>query len=245
MKKLVAAVTTAGLLVTGTAGVAYAADSGTQAPAKSAPAGPGRRVIGAAVGIAADTIGIDRAELVKDVRDGKSVADVAKAHNVDPKAVVDALVAAGDKRVDTAVTSGRIDADRAATIKDRLPQRVEKLVDGQLKGKLQRRVARVKLRRHARRAGIKVAAATIGVSAQDLVTAVKGGSSVADVAKAHDVDAKTVVDAVVAAAGKKLDAAVANGKVDADRAAKIKDRLTERVTKAVDRTPKDRTGTGS
>ncbi len=228
IRKLVAAVTTAGLLVTGTAGVAYAADSGTDAPATNAPAAHGRRLIGAAVGVAADAIGIDRADLVKDVRDGKSVADIAKAHNVDPKSVVDALVAAGSKRVDTAVSNDRIDADRAAKIKEKLPQRAEKLVDGQLKGKLHRRVQRVKMRRHARRGGIKVAAETIGVSAQDLVTAIRGGSSVADVAKAHNVDPKTVVDAVVAAAGKKLDQAVANGKLDADRAAKIKDQLTAR-----------------
>ena len=43
---------------------------------------------------------------------------------------------------------------------------------------------------------------------------------------------------MVSAAGTKLDAAVANGKLDADRAAKIKDRLPERVTNAVNRTPK-------
>lgn len=239
-----AAVTTAGLLVTGTAGVAYAADSGSNPPAPTEQ-GAGHRRAGAVAGVAAKAIGIDRAELVKGVRDGKSVADIANDHGVDAKTVEDALVTAGTKRVDTAVSNGRIDADRAAAIKGKLPQRAEKLVETPLKGKLHRAVARVKLRRHARRAAFAVAAETIGVSAKDLLTAVKGGMSVAAVAQQHGVEPQAVVDAVVNAADKKLDTAVTNGKLDADRAAKIKDRLPERVTNAVNRTPKARATTGS
>src|SRR4051812_39056026 len=238
MKKLIAAVTTAGLLVTGTASVASAADGGSGAAAKTEQEGPRHRRAGAVVGVAATAIGIDRAELVKGVRDGKSVADIAKEHGVEAKTVEDALVAAGTKRVDTAVSNGRIDADRAATIKEKLQSRAEKLVETPLKSKLHRRAVRVKLRRHARRAGFKVAADTIGVSAKDLLAAVKGGSSIATVAQQHSVMPQAVVDAVVSAARTKLDAAVVNGKLDADRAATIKDRLPERVTNAVNRTPK-------
>jgi transposase-like protein len=238
MKKLIAAVTTAGLLVTGTASVADAADGGSGTAAKTEQGVRHHRRAGAIVGVAATAIGIDRAELVQGVRDGKSVADIAKEHGVEAKTVEDALVAAGTKRVDTAVANGRVDADRAATIKGKLPPRAEKLVETPLKGKLHRTVARMKLRRHARRAGFKVAAETIGVSAKDLLAAVKGGSSIATVAQQHNVTPQAVVDAVVNAAGTKLDAAVANGKLDADRAATIKDRLPERVTNAVNRTPK-------
>jgi transposase-like protein len=244
VKRGLAAVTTAGLLVSGTAGVAYAADSGSNPPAPTEQRA-GHRRAGAVVGVAAKAIGIDRADLVAGVRDGKSVADIAKDHGVDAKTVEDALVAAATLRVDTAVSNGRIDADRAAAIKGTLPVRAEKLVETPLQGKLHRAVARVKLRRHARRAGFAVAAETIGVAAKDLLTAVKGGTSVAAVAQQHGVEPQAVIDAVVNAAGKKLDRAVANGKLDADRAAKIKDRLTERVTNAVNRTPKARAATGS
>src|SRR4051812_7792396 len=240
MKKLIAAVTTAGLLVTGTASVASAADGGSGAPAKTEQGGPRHRRAGAIVAVAATAIGIDRAELVKGVRDGKSVADIAEDHGVEAKTVEDALVAAGSKRIDTAVSNGRIDADRAATIKEKLPQRAEKLVETPLKGKLHRAVARVKLRRHARRAGFRIAAETIGVAPKDLAAAVKGGTSIATVAQQHQVEPQAVVAAVLSAAGEKLDAAVAKGRLDADRAAKIKDRLTERITNAINRTPRDR-----
>jgi transposase-like protein len=245
MKRALAVVTTAGLLVTGTAGVAYAADSGANSPAPTGQGAQHHRRAGAVVGVAAKAIGIDRAELVQGVRDGKTVADIAKDHGVEAKTVEDALVAAGTKRVDTAVSNGRLDADRAATITDKLRDRAEKLVETPLPGKLHRAVARAKLRRHARRAGFRIAAETIGVSAKDLAATVKGGTSIAAVAQQHQVEPQAVVDAVVSAAGKKLDEAVAKGRLDADRAAKIKDRLTERVTNAVNRTPKDRTATGS
>jgi hypothetical protein len=244
-KRALAVVTTAGLLVTGTAGVASAAEGGSTGSAPTEQGAQRHHRVGAVVGVAAKAIGIDRAELVAGVRDGKSLADIAGEHDVEAKTVEDALVAAGSKRVDTAVANGRIDADRATTIKDKLPARAEKLVETPLKGKLRRAAARVKLRRHARRAGFRIAAETIGLSAKDLLAAVKGGSSIAAVAQQHQVEPEAVVDAVVGAASTKLDAAVANGKLDAERAAKIKARLAERVTNAVNRTPKDRSATGS
>ena len=134
MKKLIAAVTTAGLLVVGTAGAAAAADSpttkapATEAPARRHPALRAHRVK-AALKIAATTIGIEPKALAQEIKDGKSVADVAKAHNVDPQKVIDALDAAAAKQIDDAVSSGKLQADRAAKLKDRLDQRIETLVN--------------------------------------------------------------------------------------------------------------------
>jgi uncharacterized protein (DUF433 family) len=229
MKKLIAAATVSGLLVTGGAGVAHAAD-GSAPPARTAE-GPRHRV-GAALGVAAEAIGIERAALVAALRDGKSVADVATAHDVEPQAVVDALVAAGNQRIDTAVTNGRIDADRAATIKERLPRRAERLVNGDV----ERRTARHKARRHARRGAFALAATTIGVEPKELAAQVRDGKSVADVARDHDVEPQAVVDAIVTAASERIDRAVAKGRIDADRAAQLKERVAARVADRIERT---------
>jgi transposase-like protein len=243
MKKLIAAVTTAGLLIVGTAGIAQAAESpgtssSTKAPA-SAAAGTGRRA--AALRLAASTIGIEPKALLEAIMGGQSVADVARSHNVDPQKVIDAVVTAADKKVDAAVAAGKIDATRAAELKDRIPQRVTKLANGNLKERGRHRVERATLRRHARRAGAVVAAGVIGIEPKALAEALKGGQSVADVARSHNVDPQKVIDAVVTAANKKVDAAVAAGKVKAERAAKLKDRLDERITKLVNATPRVRT----
>jgi hypothetical protein len=83
----------------------------------------------AAVGIAADTIGVSATALRAAIVSGKSVSEVATAHNVEPAAVVHALVTAGDARIDKAVSNGRLDATRAAKLKGRLPQLAQRFVD--------------------------------------------------------------------------------------------------------------------
>jgi transposase-like protein len=238
MKKLIAAVTTAGLLVVGTAGIASAAETPNADAPAAAAAGRGHRAL-AGLKVAATTIGITPRELGQAIKGGQSVAEVATSHNVDPQAVKDAIDNAVDQKVDEAVAAGKIDAERAATIKSKAPEKVAKLVDGKLKaGTLKRIERRGKLRKGARAGAAKVAAATIGVETKDLVAAVKGGQSIAAVAQSHDVDPQAVIDAVVAAANKKVDDAVAAGKIDAERAATIKSKAVERITKLVNATPK-------
>ena len=82
---------------------------------------------------------------------------------------------------------------------------------------------------------VKTAASAIGIKPLDLVTALKGGQSIADVAKAHGVEANTVTDALVKQASAKVDQAVTAGKLTAAQAAKVKARLpkiAERVVAA-------------
>jgi uncharacterized protein (DUF433 family) len=87
------------------------------------------RVIRAAVDVSAETIGITPAELRSQLAAGKSVAEVATAHDVDPATVVNALVTAGTARIDKAVAAGHLDADRAAKLKASLPERAQRFVD--------------------------------------------------------------------------------------------------------------------
>ena len=97
--------------------------------------------------------------------------------------------------------------------------------------------AHARERGHRLARGIAVAAAAIGVEPKELRDALAGGKSVADVAKAHDVDPQTVIDAVLGAAGKRIDEAVANGRLDETRATTIKNRLQDRVAKLVQTQP--------
>lgn len=66
---------------------------------------------------AADVIGIEPADLAATLRSGQTVAEVATENGVDPQAVIDALVAELNGRVDQAVADGRITEDRAAQMK--------------------------------------------------------------------------------------------------------------------------------
>ncbi len=88
-------------------------------------------------------------------------------------------------------------------------------------------------RRRLRREGVVISAKTIGVTPKDLVTELRTGKSVADVAGEHGVSAQTVVNALVTAADARVDKAVTSNKVTSAQATTIKAKLPTVVSKAV------------
>lgn len=87
------------------------------------------RFVRPAMQVSAKTIGITLDELRKAIASGKSVSEVATAHHVDPTTVVNALVKAGEARIDKAVASHHLEPARAAKLKARLPQLAQGFVD--------------------------------------------------------------------------------------------------------------------
>jgi transposase-like protein len=230
MKKILAVVAGAGLLVGG-AGAAWAATTGGSNGTSAAPvrlaaldmsdtsAQRGGAAARHALQIAADTIHIDRNALVQELRSGKSIADVAREHNVDPKTVIDAIVNAGKQNLDELQKSGKLSADRVQKLQQRLPTAAERLVNHKgLAGKHPRV-------RRAVRSGVEVAADTIHIDRNALVQELRSGKSIADVAREHNVDPKTVIDAIVNAGKQKLDELQKSGKLSADRVQKLEQRL--------------------
>jgi hypothetical protein len=76
-----------------------------------------------------ETIGIDRPTLRDGLRRGQTIGEIATAHNVEPSAVIDALVTAANTKLDAAATAGKITVERAQKIEARLPARFTKLVN--------------------------------------------------------------------------------------------------------------------
>jgi hypothetical protein len=145
MKKLIATVT-AGLALSGMAGVGLSAGlsspAGAATPsAVSTPATTGRHPLRAwlwahrkavardTVRISAKTIGVTPKALVSTLRSGQSIAEVARADNVDPQTVVNALVQAADAKIGAAVTSHTLSQAQATKIEAALPGAVTKLVN--------------------------------------------------------------------------------------------------------------------
>lgn len=148
LKKTLAATVAATTL--GVGGVALvnaggAGASGSPSPTPSTTADAGgkhhrrralrRRILREAVKVSAKTIGIPPKQLVTELRTGKSVAQVATAHGVDPSKVVTALVNGGDAKVDKAVSAHRITAEQGAKIKAKLPTLAQKFVNHVVKAK--------------------------------------------------------------------------------------------------------------
>ncbi len=136
MRKSIATAAAGLALFTGTlaiAGTAYAQSERAPAPPAGqgehlGRRGPAHRLVSAVIKTAADTIGVEPRELLNQLRQGKSIAEVATEHGVDPQAVVDAVVAKANERIDQAVADGKLSSERAAQIKEKLSERVTQLV---------------------------------------------------------------------------------------------------------------------
>jgi len=100
--------------------------------------------------------------------------------------------------------------------------------------------ARRALRRAALRIAAQAAAAAIGVETTELRDAFMSGQSVAELAASKGVDVATVKDAIVTALSDRIDKALADGKVDAARAATAKARLPDIAERLVNRKPGSR-----
>jgi hypothetical protein len=91
--------------------------------------GPGGARFGGDLADAATAIGITPDQLRTELQPGKSLADVAAAHNVTRDQLIQKLVAAQTKRIDDAVTAGRLTPDQANQQKANLQTRIAQKVD--------------------------------------------------------------------------------------------------------------------
>jgi hypothetical protein len=80
-------------------------------------------------------------------------------------------------------------------------------------------------RRQVRRAVVSISAKTIGVTRHELVTELRTGKSLSEIAGEHSVSAQTVADALLNAADAHVTKAVANHKLTPTEAAKVEARL--------------------
>ena len=100
------------------------------------PGGPGfgrglGRIGGASLTAAAQAIGITP-EALRQELPGKTLADVARAHNVDPARVATALKNEANTRIDQAVSNGRLTAEQATQAKQRAAEEIDRAMTVQV-----------------------------------------------------------------------------------------------------------------
>lgn len=102
-----------------------------QAPKVGDRTGPGRgfELLREGMDAAAKAIGVTPEELRTELRGGKTLADVANAHGVDPATVTSALTDLANRQLDQAVTDGKLTAEQAQKMRDRVGDLVSGFVD--------------------------------------------------------------------------------------------------------------------
>ena len=182
----------------------------------------GLAVAGAGGAYAATQLGSPR-------QDNQAVLnDAAKQLGVEPSALSAALKKALENRVDEAVTAGRLTKAQG----DELKQRIES-GDVPLFGE-------PGFGFHERGAlfgGLDAAASYLGLTDAQLRSQFQSGKSLADVAKAQGKSVDGLVQAIVDAAKKKVEAAISAGRLTQTQADSILSGLKSHVSDFVNRTP--------
>jgi hypothetical protein len=154
--------------------------------------------------------------------------DAAKQLGVEPSALSAALKKALENRVDQAVAAGRLTKAQGDDLKQRIESGDVPLFGGPGFGFHERR---------ALFGGLDAAASYLGLTEVQLRSQFQSGKSLADIAKAQSKSVDGLVQAIVDAAKKKVDAAVAGGRLTQSQADSILSGLKSHVSDFVNRTP--------
>lgn len=207
--------------------------SGAQGePTETTQAGHNRRAHPDRLATAAEAIGISTDDLREALKGGQSIAEVAEANGVEAQTVIDALVAKVTTHLEGLL----------AELPDRIAEAVNRQGPPDHAGPGQGGPGHGGPGQGGpgqggrRGPGLEAAASAIGISVEDLRTAVMGGDTVAEVAAANNVEVQTVIDALIADATTHLNQAVADGHLSEADAAKRAAHLSERITAMVNGT---------
>lgn len=158
------------------------------------------------------------------------VNDAAKQLGIEPSRLSDALKTAFKNRVDAAVEAGRLTSEQGTALKARIDAAEYPLLFGAPRG--------FGHLRHARHfADLRVAASYLEVTPETLRTELRSGKSLAQIARDKGKSVDGLVEALVAAAKKRLDAAVSAGRLTEQQRETILADLEERITGIVNGPP--------
>jgi hypothetical protein len=174
------------------------------------------------------------------------LADAAKRLNVTPEALRSALGAAEDNQLDQAVKAGKLTQEQADAIKARRAKDGSVLggpgVGGPHGGPggpgFGRGIGGPGLMFKIGPGGaLDAAASALGLKREDLISKLRDGKSIADVAKDQNKSLDDVKKAITDGVTKELDQAVTDKKLTSDQRDKILKELNEHLDDLVTRTP--------
>jgi polyhydroxyalkanoate synthesis regulator phasin len=149
---------------------------------------------------------------------GKVAANLGVSSDQLTSAVKDAELQTVDERV----ADGTLTSDQAAKIKDRINNS-----QGTGLGALV--IGRHEMRERARLGIVRASAQAIGIAPKDLVTELKDGKSIADVAAEHNVPLDAVKSQITDGAKARLDQAVQDGKITQEQEDRALQKLADNL----------------
>ena len=190
--------------------------------------------------VAAKYLGLDASDLRTKLKNGQSLADLAKAQGKDLAGLEQAILDAAKADLDKAVADKKLTQSQADDLLANLKSHIDNVANGTLRFRGPGDRGGPRLERRAFGADAGAAAKYLGLSQSDLRAKLRGGDSLADVAKAQGKDVSGLQDAIVAAQKADLDKAVADKKLTQSQADDILSGLKAHVADLVNAKPGDR-----
>jgi uncharacterized coiled-coil protein SlyX len=205
--------------------------------------GFGFRFRGLTAGIAdvATYLGLKPADLVTQLRSGKSLADIATAQGKTVDELKTAITDATTKQLDAAVTAGKLTKDQETKLLAGLASRLDDIVNGVHEPGGFGRFGHggpgfgfgFGFGGPGLTSGIADVATYLGLKPADLATQLQSGKSLADIAKAQGKTVDGLKTTITDATTKQLDAAVTAGKLTKDQETKLLADLASRLDNIV------------
>ncbi len=200
-------------------------------------AGPGQGALASPlIAAAAKALNLTPQQLLQKLSDGKTtIADIAKQQGVDINTVIAAMTSADQDRITKIVNNpwpqfggGKgVGGGPAPATAPGAPGAAAGPAGGRLGFGFGLGLGRIE------NLALDPVAKALGITTAELKTDLANGQTIAQIAKAKNVDVNTVINALVAAASAKIDAAVAAHHLTAAQAAKLKTALTKGITDLV------------
>ena len=181
------------------------------------------------LGVAADYLGLTPMALARELRGGKSLAQVATAKGKSVDGLEQALLSAFRAKVEAAKAAGRINA----TLADRLVAGAAQVVDRLVNAAPKAPGAKAGGGKVAQGGLLKTAADYLELTPKALAGELLAGKSLAQVATAKGKSVDGLEQALFAALKRDVDAAVAADRLDAGRAQRLLDRAKAQIERFV------------
>jgi hypothetical protein len=204
--------------------VSVGAAAAQQGPGGGGPGGDGRGgrhgfgMLREALAIISEETGLTELEIVQQVRDGATLAEIITANGGDVQAVTDAIIAVVTEQVNEAVANGRITQERADEILANLPTMVESALNGEFAADFGGRGGPRGDRgeRGLGRGGIAVirlAAELTGLDVQDIRAQLDDGATLEEVLTSNGVEVEVFVAEAVERMEARLGVLVADDRI--------------------------------
>ena len=189
-------------------------------------------------------LGMEPNELLPQLKEGKTIAQIAEEHGVSVSTVVDELLMPVKKGLDKAVADGKLNQEQAeqklSKAEAKITEMVQKATPKGIVGHEVKKIRKQDARARQIRVLLGQVCQIVNLDRKGLSAQLKEGKKIVEIAQEQGVSRDELLKALTDRAQERLDKAVSEGKLDKDKAAEIMPKIEESLTKFVDNFPPEK-----